>query len=138
MGLLESMQNIANDAIDSRLKTMKGTVKSYHEGVVTVETDDGELENITCVNIPKIGTSCLLVPAYEEYMCIPTEVDDIAKIFALGLGKFNINRDGDLILELPIGVTNYFSIDDGDLIVDLDSATNEKFKIDSNGDVIYG
>ena len=59
-------------------------------------------------------------------------------IYALGLGKFNINNDGDLIYTLPIGVENYASIsDDGDLIIDLDTSEAEKFTINDNGEVIY-
>ena len=59
-------------------------------------------------------------------------------IYALGLGKFNINNDGDLIYTLPIGVENYTSIsDDGDLIIDLDTSEAEKFTINDNGEVIY-
>ena len=63
---------------------------------------------------------------------------DDQMIYALGLGKFNINNDGDLIYTLPIGVENYASIsDDGDLIIDLDSSEAEKFTINDNGEVIY-
>lgn len=59
-------------------------------------------------------------------------------IYALGLGKFNINNEGDLIYTLPIGVENYASIsDDGDLIIDLDTSEAEKFTINDNGEVIY-
>ena len=64
---------------------------------------------------------------------------DDQMIFALGLGKFNINENGHLILTLPIGVDNYFNIDNsGHLIVDLDNTTEEhKFSINDDGDVIY-
>ena len=58
-------------------------------------------------------------------------------IYALGLGKFNINEDGDLIYTLPIGVENYASIVDGDLIIDLDSTEAERFSINDKGEVIY-
>ena len=58
-------------------------------------------------------------------------------IYALGLGKFNINSDGDLIFTLPIGVENYASIVDGDLIINLDSTEAEKFSINDKGEVIY-
>lgn len=58
-------------------------------------------------------------------------------IYALGLGKFNINSDGDLIFTLPIGVENYASIVDGDLIIDLDSTEAERFNINDKGEVIY-
>ena len=58
-------------------------------------------------------------------------------IYALGLGKFNINEDGDLIYTLPIGVENYASIVDGDLIINLDSTEAERFSINDKGEVIY-
>ena len=63
---------------------------------------------------------------------------DDQMIFAMGLGKFNINSDGDLIFTLPIGVENYASInEDGDLIIDLDSTEAERFNINDKGEVIY-
>ena len=63
---------------------------------------------------------------------------DDQMIFAMGLGKFNINSDGDLIFTLPIGVENYASInEDGDLIIDLDDSEAERFSINDKGEVIY-
>lgn len=58
-------------------------------------------------------------------------------IYALGLGKFNIDENGDLIYTLPIGVENYASIVDGDLIINLDSTEAERFSINDKGEVIY-
>lgn len=139
MGLLETIQKTAKDEIDSQPPTMNGTIKSYYDGAVTVKTDDGVMENIRCVNVPKIGSACLLVPVGEEYTCIPNEFDDSAEIFARGLGKFHINESGHLIVDLPIGVSNYFSINDsGHLIVDLDGDSREEnFSINSDGELIY-
>lgn len=139
MGLLDTMTGIAQDTIDSQPKTLYGTVTNYHDGVCTVETDDGIFENIQCVNIPKIGTACILIPVDETYNCIPNEIDDTISLYAMGLGKFTINEDSDLLIDLPIGVTNYFSLNnDGDLIINLDSETNQHFSINEEGDVIYG
>ena len=138
MGLLETIQSAATDVVESQPSTLTGKVKSYYDGAVTVETSEGTLENIPCVNVPKIGTNCIVLPVDGDYQCIPNEVDDTAMMFALGLGKFTIDSNDDLIYELPIGVTNYMSLSNGDLIVNLDSSTNQKFSIDSNGDVIYG
>lgn len=60
-------------------------------------------------------------------------------IYALGLGKFQINSDGDLILTLPIGIENYFNItEDGDLTVNLADSENTKFTINEKGDLMYG
>jgi hypothetical protein len=139
MGLLETIQKTAKNEIDSQPPTMNGTVKSYYDGAVTVETDDGVMENIRCVNVPRIGSACLLIPVGEEYTCIPNEFDDSAEIFARGLGKFHINESGHLIVDLPIGVSNYFSIDNnGHLIVDLDGDSREEnFSINSDGELIY-
>jgi hypothetical protein len=139
MGLLDLISNITQDIIDKQPKPLNGTVKAYYDGACTVETDDGVMENIECVNIPKIGTSCLLVPVDDEYTCIPTETDDTLMIYSLGLGKFSINDDGDLLLDMAIGAENYFSINnDGDLIIDLNGDTREQnFSINDDGDVIY-
>lgn len=139
MGLLTTIQNTSQDIIDQQPKPINGTITAYYEGTATVTTEDGTFENIKCNGIPKIGTGCLLVPVEDTYNCIPQETDDTAMIYALGLGKFNINDDDDLLVDLSIGVTNYFSINNnGDLIVNLDDETNKRFSIDDNGDVIYG
>ena len=60
-------------------------------------------------------------------------------MYALGLGKFSINDDGDLLFDMAIGAENYFSINnDGDLIVDLNGDSREQdFSINDDGDVIY-
>ena len=137
MGLLDTLKKVAIDVINEQPKTMYGTVTKYYDGSVTVETDDGLLENIKCVNVPKIGTACILVPVGEEYTCIPNEMDDSTEIYAKGLGKFTVNDDGDLIYDLSVGISNYFSLsNDGDLIVNLDETTNHKFSIE-DGCVIY-
>ena len=64
---------------------------------------------------------------------------DDTMIYALGLGKFHIDENGDLIVDLPIGVENYFELNsDGDLIVDLDDPEMEqRFSLNEDGDVIY-
>ena len=57
----------------------------------------------------------------------------------MGLGKFKVDENGDLLLDLPIGVENYFSLNtNGDLIVDLNGDSREQqFSINDDGDVIY-
>ena len=138
MGLLDTIKDITQDTIDSQPQTLYGTVTKYYDGSCTVETDDGILENIQCVNIPKIGTACILIPIEDTYNCIPNEIDDTTSLYAMGLGKFNINDDGDLNYELPIGITNYFTINNnGDLIINLDAVTNQRFSINDDGCVIY-
>ena len=138
MGLFETLNTIAQDVVDSQPKTVYGTVTKYYDGSCTVETDDGILENIQCVNIPKIGTACILIPIEDTYNCIPNEIDDTTSLYAMGLGKFHINDDSDLNYELPIGITNYFTLNNnGDLIINLDAVTNQRFSINDDGCVIY-
>lgn len=63
---------------------------------------------------------------------------DDQMIYALGLGKFNIDNNGDLIFTLPIGIENYASVnEDGDLIIDLDESEASKFQLNDEGEVIY-
>lgn len=139
MGLVNNLTGITQDTIDSQPKTLYGTVLKYYEGSCTVETDDGVLENIPCVNIPKIGTACLLIPVDDTYNCIPNEVDDTISLYAMGLGKFSINDDGDLLFDMAIGAANIFRLNNnGELIVDLNGDSREQnFKINENGEVIY-
>ena len=139
MGLLDTIKDITQDTIDSQPQTLYGTVTKYYDGSCTVETDDGILENIQCVNIPKIGTACILIPVEDTYNCIPNEIDDTTSLYAMGLGKFKVDENGDLLLDLPIGVENYFSLNNnGDLIVDLNGDSREQqFSINDDGDVIY-
>ena len=138
MGLFGTITSVAQDVVDNQPQTTYGTVTNYYDGSCTVATDTGTFENIKCINIPKIGSACILIPVGEEYTCIPNEVDDTAMIYGIGLGKFHINDEGNLLYDMGIGRTNYFSINsNGDLIVNLDSATNQKFSINENGEVVY-
>jgi hypothetical protein len=138
MGLFDTITSMAQDVVDNQPKTVLGTVTNYYDGSCTVATDNGTFENIKCVNVPKIGSACLLIPVGEEYTCIPNETDDTAMIYALGLGKFHINEQGHLIYETAIGGTNPFSINNnGHLIVNLDNSYKDKFKINEEGDLIY-
>lgn len=138
MGLFETLNTISQDVVDSQPKTVLGTVTNYYDGSCTVATDDGTFENIKCINIPKIGSACILIPVGEEYTCIPNETEDTAMIYALGLGKFHIDNNNDLIYDTAIGGNNPFSLNsNGDLIVDLDNTYKDKFKINDEGDLIY-
>lgn len=139
MGLLDTLTEITQDTINNQPQPIYGTVTRYYDGSCTVETEEGTLENIQCVNIPKIGTACILIPIEDEYTCIPNETDDTLMIYSLGLGKFHINDDGDLIFDMAIGASNYFSLNNnGDLIIDLNGDSREEnFSINDDGDVIY-
>ena len=138
MGLFDTITSMAQDVVDNQPKTVLGTVTNYYDGSCTVATDNGTFENIKCVNVPKIGSACLLIPVGEEYTCIPNETDDTAMIYALGLGKFRIDNNDDLIYDTAIGGTNPFSLNNnGELIVDLDNTYKDKFKINDEGDLIY-
>lgn len=63
--------------------------------------------------------------------------DDLM-IHALGLGKFQIDSNGDLIVTLPNGIDNYFSINNGDLIIDTEESEASKYNINDKGVLTYG
>ena len=142
---LTSLTDNLNDIAFSRYATI---TKINHDNTVNCKEDNGTTHdnviNSTNLNLSIDDTVLLGFVDNNIYNPMITggvtvkNADD-QMIYALGLGKFNIDDNGDLIFTLPIGVENYASIsDDGDLIIDLDDSEAEKFKINDNGDVIYG
>lgn len=95
---VDNIKLISESIIDSRPSTNFGRVIKYYQNTVTVETDDGVLENIKCVNIPKVGSPCVLLPIGEEFVCIPTEMDEYTKeeideiVADIISGQIDLNR----------------------------------------------
>lgn len=90
--------------------------------VADVEVANGILEKIQCIGIPTINSDCMII--YENNnpdtpICIPivNNDSDIAK--AMGYGAFSIDDQGNLLVELPEGQPNPFSINsNGELLID--------------------
>lgn len=61
-------------------------------------------------------------------------------IMALGLGLFHIDEDGDLWVELPQHIANFFRIDEnGNLIATLDDTVENNYHMDTRtGNMLYG
>lgn len=144
---IENLTSLTNNLEDIAFSRY-ATITNINDNTVDCKEDDGTIHknviNSTNFNLNIDDTVLLGFVDNNIYNPMITggvnvKGADDTMIYALGLGKFNINSDGDLILTLPIGVNNYFSIDNnGDLIVDLDDATAEKqFSINEDGDVIY-
>ena len=141
---LTALTNNLNDIAFTRYVTI---TKVNEDKTVDCKEDNGTLHknviNTTNLNLSVDDTVLLGFVDNNIYNPMITGGVEVKgandqMIYALGLGKFEINSDGDLILTLPIGVENYFSIDNnGDLIVDLDETEAEKFSINNDGDVIY-
>lgn len=145
---IENLTSLTNNLEDIAFSRYATITNINNDNTVDCKEDDGTIHknviNSTNFNLNIDDTVLLGFVDNNIYNPMITggvnvKGADDTMIYALGLGKFNINSDGDLILTLPIGVDNYFSIDNnGDLIVDLDDATAEKqFSINEDGDVIY-
>ena len=142
---LQSLTNNINDIAFTRYATIT-TVNN--DGTVNCKDDDDTIHknviNSTNLQLSKDDTVLLGFIDNDIYQPMVTggvnvKCGDDTLIYALGLGKFNIDSNGDLIYNLPIGITNYASINsDGDLIIDLNEFENSKFRINNEGEVIYG
>lgn len=145
---LDNLQAVTNNLDDIAFTRYVTITEVNPDSTVNCKEDNGTVHknviNSTNLNLSRDDTVLLGFinnNIYDPMIMGGVDVKhaDDTLIFALGLGKFNINTDGDLILTLPIGVENYFSIDNnGDLIIDLDDSDMEsKFSINDGGDVIY-
>ena len=142
---LTSLTNNLEDIAFSRYATITNINK---DNTVDCKEDDGTIHKnvINSTNFRLNIDDTVLLGFVDNNIYNPLitggvkiQGADDTLIYALGLGKFEINEDGDLTLTLPIGVDNYFSInEDGDLIVDLgDPDVEKQFSINEDGDVIY-
>ena len=145
MDNLTSLTDNLNDIAFSRYATI---TKVYDDNTVDCKEDNGTIHKnvINSTNLTLSIDDTVLLSFIDNNIYNPMITGGVEvkgandqMIYALGLGKFKINNDGDLILTLPIGVENYFELDNnGDLIIDLDETEAEKFRINDDGDVIYG
>lgn len=140
---LQSLTDNLNDIAFTRYVTVTAV---NSDGTVDCREDNGTVHKnaINTTNLTLSTGDLVLMDFVDNNIYNPMVTGgvtvkraDDTMIFAMGLGKFSINSDGDLLLDLPIGVENYFSITDGDLIVDLDDSDMEKRFSIQNGDVIY-
>lgn len=142
---LQSLTDNTKDLAFTRYATITTT---NPDGTVNCKDDDDTIHknviNSTNLQLSKDDTILLGFIDNDIYQPMVTggvsvKCADDQMIYAMGLGKFSINDDGDLIYDLPIGVENYVSINsDGDLIIDLTESENSKFSINEKGEVIYG
>ena len=140
---LTSLTDNLNDIAFTRYVTI---IKVNGDGTVDCQEDNSTIHKnvINSTNFNLTRGDLVLLGFVDNNIYNPmiigginvTKADD-QMIYALGLGKFEI-IDGELTVNLPIGVDNYFSIDNnGDLIVDLDDSEASKFSINNEGCVIY-
>lgn len=122
--VLKKIQQIIDDRISELPAPETGIVINVNlenTMVADVEVANGILEKIQCIGIPKLNSDCMII--YENNnpdtpICIPivNNDSDIAK--AMGYGAFSIDNEGNLLVELPEGQPNPFSLVNGDLLID--------------------
>lgn len=93
--------------------------KAYNNKTADIETENGTLYNIPCSGQPIENTQGLLTynngDINQPYIILFE--DATTHIKAMGYGEFHINTEGELIVELPNGTPNIFTITDGKLTV---------------------
>lgn len=114
--------------------------KAYSNKTCDVKNEIIDLKRIECSGLAVTGTKGLLT--YQEgksnHPFVLLFEDGENTIQSLGLGKFTIDKEGDLYVELPNNAENIFSIDNnGDLYVELDTGITNNYSIDETGDVTY-
>ena len=138
-----------SDEIETMINALTGNnhppqivtiVKAYSNNTCDVRNETIELQRIECSGLAVKDGKGLLT--YQEGNSNNPFVllfeDGETTIQSLGLGKFTIDNNGDLYVELPNGIENRFSIDNnGDLYVELDMGVTNNYSIDETGDVIY-
>ena len=98
--------------------------KTYTNNTADIETENGTLYNIPCSGTPIPNTQALLTynngDINQPYIILFEDAK--TTIQSMGYGEFHINNEGDLIIELPNGITNPFQINtNGELTVTDDS-----------------
>ena len=141
---LQSLTNNINDIAFTRYVTVTNI---NPDKTIDCREDNGTIHKnvINTTNLPLNTDDVVLLSFVDNNIYQPmitggvqVKSADDQMIYALGLGKFQINNDGDLTYTLPIGIENYTSInEDGDLIIDLDSTEAKRFNINDKGEVIY-
>lgn len=123
--VLKKIQQIIDDRISELPAPETGIIINTtleNTMVADVEVANGILEKIQCIGIPQPNSDCMII--YENNnpdtpICIPivNNDSDIAK--AMGYGAFSIDDQGNLLVELPEGQPNPFSINsNGELLID--------------------
>lgn len=120
MSISEQITKIIQTQTDNNNPPQVITIrKAYNNNTADIETENGTLYNIPCSGTPIDGTQGLLTynngDINQPYIILFEDAK--TTIQAMGYGEFHINTDGDLILELPNGTPNIFTITDGKLTV---------------------
>ena len=93
--------------------------KTYNNNTADIETENGTLYNIPCSGQPITNTKALLTynngDINQPYLLLFEDAK--TTIQSMGYGEFHINTEGELIIELPNGITNPFTITNGKLTV---------------------
>ena len=122
--VLEQIQQIVDDRLAELPSPETGIVINTtleNNMVADVEVAEGILEKIQCIGVPRVNEKCMIIyenndPDYPICIPIVNNDSDIAK--AMGYGAFSIDDQGNLLVELPEGQPNPFSLVNGELLID--------------------
>lgn len=122
--VLEQIQQIVDDRLAELPSPETGIVINTtleNNMVADVEVAEGILEKIQCIGVPRVNEKCMIIyenndPDYPICIPIVNNDSDIAK--AMGYGAFSIDDQNNLLVELPEGQPNPFSLVNGELLID--------------------
>ena len=122
--VLEQIQQIIDDRLAELPSPETGIVINTtleNNMVADVEVAEGILEKIQCIGVPRVNEKCMIIyenndPDYPICIPIVNNDSDIAK--AMGYGAFSIDDQNNLLVELPEGQPNPFSLVNGELLID--------------------
>ena len=122
--VLEQIQQIVDDRLAELPSPETGIVINTtleNNMVADVEVAEGILEKIQCIGVPRVNEKCMIIyenndPDYPICIPIVNNDSDIAK--AMGYGAFSIDDQGNLLVELPEGQPNPFSLVNDELLID--------------------
>lgn len=111
-------------------------IKSYDDGYADIQLSNTSeiiryIKTIGDNSVDSEGVICYLNGDISNQIVITdnAQQNEMNTILALGLGLFTIRSDGCLYVELPMGISNPFSISDGDLIVNLDEGITNDYEL---------
>lgn len=134
--VLKKIQQIVDDRLAELPSPETGIVINTtleNNMVADVEVAEGILEKIQCIGVPRVNEECMIIyenndPDYPICIPIVNNDSDIAK--AMGYGAFSIDDQGNLLVELPEGQPNPFSLVNGELLIDGELLTDaDKYSI---------
>ena len=138
----EEIIKIVDEKANNNPAPEKCTIIESNNGFVKVKLINGSVLS----NLPVLGNPTPFTDAIVTYingesnspLIVPSVDENLTMILALGLGLFKIKSDGHLYVELPNGISNFFTLDNnGHLLVTLPDGVSNDYHLENDGHLYY-